>query len=204
MQFKIFFYYTPKAAEGMLCIDISSVQNKNTTNYYATKMEGVKEWNTKSFNDCIHSIGGIKVLLTLLRLNGGEVATHQDPSALFVLLLKTALYSSSTFEDQMIQINGFQVLGYLLEYVPPSAFTLDTIVKLDHFTSFIIKIYGPGPLLSTLVRHVLLNFRIWIFTNATVQLKLIQCIPSFYSSLIPLAIATYASQMSSVLILSIF
>jgi hypothetical protein len=184
---KIIFFYTPKAIEGMLCIDISSAQNRNVsyTNYYATKMEGVKEWNTKSFHDVIPALGGVKLVLTLLTMSTNTSssefveAVHQDPSSIFVLLLKMALHSCSTFEEQMIGLSGFQVLGFLLEHINPNCFTLDTVSKLDHLTTFILKIYGYCPLLLSLLRHVILNFRIWIYTHYTVQLKLIQAIASY-------------------------
>lgn len=42
----------------MLCLDTAT----GLTSRNATKMEGVKEWNTKSINDAIYSIGGIMVL----------------------------------------------------------------------------------------------------------------------------------------------
>src|SRR5438128_1374666 len=67
---RIMFSYSPKAIDRMMCLDTATAQvrsmlvfEKNQTKNNATKMMGVKEWNTKNMNTTVDAIGGVKVLL---------------------------------------------------------------------------------------------------------------------------------------------
>eukprot|EP01114_Cavostelium_apophysatum_P013271 TRINITY_DN3174_c0_g1_i1.p1 TRINITY_DN3174_c0_g1~~TRINITY_DN3174_c0_g1_i1.p1 ORF type:complete len:1478 (-),score=496.95 TRINITY_DN3174_c0_g1_i1:150-4583(-) len=183
---KAFLTYDPKAIEGMLCMDTSS----GDTRHYGTKMEGVKEWNTKGFSDTVQSIGGLKNLVTLLtRFEDGKelpLQQSQDPGVVFQLYLQVAIHSSAIFEEQMLGCSGMQVSGLLLEQISdfsPDCLTIDTVTKLEQLVSYIHQIYGSNVLFLQLVKNILLNFRIWMYTEVNVQLKLFQAISTFVFSM---------------------
>ncbi|KAJ1500390.1 hypothetical protein HMI54_010861, partial [Coelomomyces lativittatus] len=62
-----------QATDGLMCLDSARGEIRNS----ATKMEGVKEWNTKSINQSIYAIGGIKNVITLFaHLSNSSLDEH--------------------------------------------------------------------------------------------------------------------------------
>ena len=90
--------------------------------YPNATMIAVEPIVTNSFIECLHSVGGIQVLLPLFaqfnRADDGSSALRRPVAyATLLSLLCSLIRASSVLRDQMMQIDGFLVLGFLFEQV---------------------------------------------------------------------------------------
>eukprot|EP01119_Soliformovum_irregulare_P020183 TRINITY_DN6501_c0_g1_i3.p1 TRINITY_DN6501_c0_g1~~TRINITY_DN6501_c0_g1_i3.p1 ORF type:complete len:1773 (+),score=437.99 TRINITY_DN6501_c0_g1_i3:76-5394(+) len=171
---KIMFSYNPKASDRMMCMDTASGLTKNN----ATKMGGVKEWSTRSINQVIDSIGGIKTVVTLFGPSNSSVEMSHDPAPVFAFLLAIAQHDPDMFQE-LYHCQGLQIMGYLLERIHPEHITEDTVTRLDQLGNFVIKSFGEGDIFLDVLKNVLFNCAIWVRALPAVQVKLFAILTTY-------------------------
>ena len=67
---------------------------------------------------------------------------NYNVNTLLLIISQCVLYSSIKFEYQVTEIKFFQLLGYTLEKLDPTSFTIDSIAKLEILRVTLAKAYG--------------------------------------------------------------
>eukprot|EP00002_Diphylleia_rotans_P030306 TRINITY_DN6216_c0_g1_i2.p1 TRINITY_DN6216_c0_g1~~TRINITY_DN6216_c0_g1_i2.p1 ORF type:complete len:2958 (-),score=456.23 TRINITY_DN6216_c0_g1_i2:383-9256(-) len=171
---KLVFQYVCKATNGRTFYDLASEDPSNPMiitrhaipNYLCAKVD-------PPFSETLVCLGGIQVILPLLASAMFPIASQQDdpPHIDEKAYLNTAmgllskLLEKKYAQDDIFACGGFLAMGYLLRYVDPSY----------HSTSLISNLYSiflrlfDADLKQQYLEHVILNMRIWIFTDAKLQ-----------------------------------
>ena len=182
---KVLFAYNPKAViNNLACLDTSAIESRRI----AKLQDGTHAIRTHGIKETLYCIGGIRVLLPMFRtldqpimseilkidFDAQESAKLDPMFALQVFsLLENMLQNNPQNQEQMVIAHGFQVIGYLLENVNPQCWTKSTIDAIERLS---LAIQSCESLFRQLFVNIYLNFRLWIYTSADVQLELFNVI----------------------------
>ena len=143
-------------------------------------MISVEAMSTSSFVECLRSVGGISVLLPLFtQMNQNVLHFFEStrPSVYGALLgfILGLARSSAEIRMQLMQVNGFLVLGYLLEQANTVVLTEGIVDAVVVTARFLQRESAAGSevclsLLRSLFEHVAFNFRIWMNAAAKLQI----------------------------------
>nr|AYV89248.1 lipopolysaccharide-responsive and beige-like anchor [Tetranychus evansi] len=180
--------YTPVAVEGdTLCLQSAP---KGNVSYFASSphaalLGNTKAITTRSINDTLQSIGGIKALLPILNrftgLHGSIPADSEACSTLIGFICDLLESSPLWFGNEVVQSHGFVIISSLLAKNPRYLIneeTLEIILNLTKTlmsamsTSSLTSSTGDSILLKQLMDSILFNSSLWIYVDAKLQIRL--------------------------------
>ncbi|XP_062619252.1 LOW QUALITY PROTEIN: neurobeachin-like, partial [Saccostrea cucullata] len=161
----IVFMYNPIACDGQLCLESAP---KGNVSYFVhvqhALMSGdVKAVITHSIYSTLHSLGGIQVVFPLfgqldMPVRKGENSSSEVDYTIcskLMHIVSSLMESSVTIQQQMMQNQGFLVIGYLLEKLLTERMTLETCTQKHTEPDSNIKIENSAILkvVATMIRQ---------------------------------------------------
>src|SRR3990167_2130994 len=102
-----------------------------------------------------------------------STTTSMDP--LFTVqifhLLENMLIANQQNQQQMVLFEGFEIIGYLLEFINPKCWNK---IIIDSFHNLSYSIMSFEPLYRQFILNIYFNFHIWIYTPFEFQKELIE------------------------------
>ena len=172
----IFCLYTPVAVESdTLCLQSAPKGNLSyfTSSPHAALLGNAKAIQTFSISSTLQSIGGIRALLPLLfkfsQKNDTEACT-----TLIGFICDLLEFSPQWFGNEMIQSHGFVTIASILSKNSRLLINRDTLEVLLNLTKTLISTSSSNDalILKQMLDNILFNPSLWIYVDATVQLKL--------------------------------
>ncbi|XP_060530790.1 neurobeachin isoform X11 [Cylas formicarius] len=189
----IVFMYNPVATDTQLCLQSAP---KGNVSYFvhtphALMLQDVKAVITHSIHSTLNSIGGIQVLFPLFSQldlpyeHNGASDTKKDTLCSKLLgFICELVENSHTVQQHMIQNRGFLVISFMLQRSSRDHLTIDVLASFLGLTKCLItslsanselllkQLFCFSFLTWQLLDHILFNPALWIYTAASVQLKL--------------------------------
>ncbi|XP_012557946.1 neurobeachin isoform X1 [Hydra vulgaris] len=182
----ILFSYNPKAVDGELCLEASPSENASCfyQSPHALMNEGVYGVVTNSLQAAMHSLGGIQMLFPLFTQLDCPLHGQSDPEPKICSLLFGLIYDllrgCSVFQQQLLQSQGFMIIGHLLQKSSPVHLTEATVDILLGLARFFMATPSANSLLGGLLDHVLLEPALWIKTPLSLQSNLLSLFATGY------------------------
>lgn len=164
---------------------------------HAKCMPGTYRSTTSDVRIALNSLGGIQVLLPLFTQFDQPRVSH-DLSSLestcpvekfdhlmcpvLLDLLFTLLVKTSENEIFFREFFGVSLIGYFLERISPKHWTISTLEKVLRIRE---KVLWNPVAAEEVLDCILLNFKIWVFTDFEVQFRLLQEIEAITIALDP-------------------
>nr|XP_006812132.1 PREDICTED: neurobeachin-like [Saccoglossus kowalevskii] len=177
----IVFTYNPIATDSQLCLESSPKGNPSIFVHspHALMLKDVKAIVTHSIHSTLHSIGGIQVLFPLFtqldykqQYKDEEGEVDYTICSTLLALLCDLIESSVTTQQQMIQVKGFLISGYLLQKASTNHITEAVLESLLSLAKYLNRLPTGITLLKNMVDHIMFNPSLWIHTPARVQMAL--------------------------------
>ncbi|KAL8487834.1 hypothetical protein ACS0TY_024230 [Phlomoides rotata] len=185
---KLIFGLNAQASNGRTLFDVSpnvdhSLDKKPIE---ATILSGTQLCSRRLLQQIIYCVGGVSVFFPLLTQSDvyeknrseqvGEMLfapiKKENLTAETIKLIACVLDDNLANQQQMLQLSGFSVLGFLLQQVPDKQLNLETLSALKH----LFTVIANGGLSELLVRdaisYIFLNPHIWVHTVYQVQREL--------------------------------
>jgi len=153
------------------------------------RMRGIHLCVTRNVKDVVHCLGGIRVLFPLfaqldqplLPMPCSDIIYAADPANCCQLLglLHDMLQGSANNLEAMRRSNGFAVIGYLLHQISPKHLSRQAIPILGRLMGAAASATNYSldtSLLLDILKHFLLDFRLWVYTTPDVQADLLSLI----------------------------
>jgi hypothetical protein len=146
---KLIYGYSPKCVKGETCIAITPSGKLSNAN--PALLRGIKVVKVTYLKDTIRYIGGIKCIFPLLSELINISNSRQLDETEFILsnvmtstiipqllsLLYELLLDSPTNQQDMLDNEGFQIIGHILQQLPPQLITKDTVHSMDRLASLL-------------------------------------------------------------------
>ena len=195
LESKLFLYYDSTARSGKMVLDLTPEKSSSSSSSSSSKdnrrmhsiMRGkLHSCESPDIKDTIHCLGGIQVLFPIFAQldqpivplsKNDKINYDNDPDILIqaLALLSDMLFMSSTNQQDMLNCEGFQVIGFLLEQSSPEHLTSKSIVT---FEDLIHKIQGNRQLEDNFWIYIICRWSIWIYTEYNVQWEILKFIES--------------------------
>ncbi|XP_066920240.1 lipopolysaccharide-responsive and beige-like anchor protein, partial [Clytia hemisphaerica] len=182
----LLFTYNPKAVDGEICLESSPTENQSCFYHspHALMMDGVQAVVTHSLQAAMHSLGGIQMLFPLFTQLDCLLDDADTPNPKICSILLGLIYDllrgSSVCQQQMIQSQGFMIIGHLLQKSSPVHLTEETVDILLGLARFFMATESAQGLLGGLLDHVLLEPSMWIKTPLALQSNLLSLFATGY------------------------
>ncbi|KMZ59450.1 hypothetical protein ZOSMA_68G00360, partial [Zostera marina] len=186
LSLKVIFGLNAQASDGSILFNISSTP-ENMSEFEAVVMDGTRLCSRHIFKEIIYCVGGVSVFFPLLNQVGNTDLPYDSEKHNFIFmestmsgkltaevidLVTSILDENLANQQQMDQLSGFSILGFLFQSIPPQQLNMKTLSSLKH----LLHIVGSGGLSDLLLKdaiaHIYLNPYIWIYVDYEVQREL--------------------------------
>jgi hypothetical protein len=185
--------YNPMACEEDKCMESSpSGLQYFVHSPHATMLAGVSVLSTGQIQEALRANGGVQVLLPLFSQFNDAIASTSNsevqlPLVSALLGLICSLVSQyPVVQQQMMQVRGFLLVGFLLQHVAPKqldirvvAIFIDTAIRLNASK----RKASASVVLGRLLNDVLMNDSVWSRTTPEVQFFLYSRTAAFLPSM---------------------
>ncbi len=164
--------YSPRAAEGALCLETS----RGLRGLHAMKNEGTAEVRQTDLAEAVVCVGGPTALLPLLAqldlaVEGAELSAPagaaSDPAdAAAVIELLQASLRHPLGAQAMLANHGFALMGHVLRCMSPSVWDARSFAALEGLSD---ALQGSEELHRSFYINIYLNFSIWVYAPVMVQ-----------------------------------
>eukprot|EP00040_Diaphanoeca_grandis_P037255 m.241726 g.241726 ORF g.241726 m.241726 type:complete len:2347 (-) comp33782_c0_seq1:119-7159(-) len=188
----VVFNYNPMACEKDHCLESSPAQGVShfLGNPHARMLTGVTAIKSQYIQDALRANGGIQVLLPLFsQLKDVEDTAEQllelPLMGSLLALICSLVCNFTTVQQEIEQMKGFLLLGFLLEQAEPRQLNLAVV---DVFIETMTVLANSGStitqsLLKSLFEDVVFNRNIWEKATSPVQRSLYSKVATFFSNI---------------------
>lgn len=155
------------------------------SSFEATVKNGTQLCSRRLLQQIIYCAGGVSVFFPLftridlyendsqqLGYNLLTPITKERLTAEIIELIASVLDENLPNQQQMLNLSGFSVLGFLLQSVPSQQLNMDTLLALKHMLNVISNCGLAEVLVKDAISHVFLNPFIWVYAVYKVQREL--------------------------------
>ncbi|KAJ9567814.1 hypothetical protein OSB04_003780 [Centaurea solstitialis] len=155
------------------------------SSFEATVKNGTQLCSRRLLQQIIYCAGGVSVFFPLftridlyendsqqLGYNLLTPITKERLTAEIIELIASVLDENLPNQQQMLNLSGFSVLGFLLQSVPSQQLNMDTLSALKHLLNVISNCGLAEVLVKDAISHVFLNPFIWVYAGYKVQREL--------------------------------
>ncbi|GKB07990.1 BEACH domain-containing protein B isoform X1 [Tanacetum coccineum] len=153
--------------------------------FEATVKSGTQLCSRRLLQQIIYCAGGVSVFFPLftridlyeddsqqLGHNLLTPITKERLTAEIIELIASVLDENLPNQQQMLNLSGFSVLGFLLQSVPSQQLNMETLSALKHMLNVISNCGLAEVLVKDAISHVFLNPFIWVYAGYKVQREL--------------------------------
>ncbi|KAL4566093.1 hypothetical protein LXL04_030203 [Taraxacum kok-saghyz] len=180
---KIIFGLNAQASNRRALFNVSSMLDhavdKNA--FDATVKNGTQLCSRRLLQQIIYCAGGVSVFFPLFtRIDLYENDSHdlltpitkERITAEIIELIASVLDENLSNQQQMLNLSGFSVLGFLLQSLPSQQLNMDTLSALKRMLTVISNCGLAEVLVEDAIAHVFLNPFIWVYAAYKVQREL--------------------------------
>ncbi|XP_076899562.1 BEACH domain-containing protein B isoform X2 [Bidens hawaiensis] len=155
------------------------------SSFEATVKLGTQLCSRRLLQQIIYCAGGVSVFFPLftridlfeddnqqLEYNLLTPITKERLTAEIIELIASVLDENLSNQQQMLNLSGFSILGFLLQSVPSQQLNMETLSALKHMLSVVSNCGLGGVLVNDAISHVFLNPFIWVYAGYKVQREL--------------------------------
>jgi hypothetical protein len=140
--------------------------------------EGTSAITNHHVRDILDSLGGVRVLFPMFAqfsLPDEKGSFDADPAlAVELIELIGAMLRFNVTNQHFVEVaDGFSLLAHLLERVSPEYMTSDTITSIVNLCT---RVRFSESYHDKVLKHLLTNFRLWVFTPLQTQLHVFNVI----------------------------
>ncbi|KAJ0790760.1 putative transcription factor WD40-like family [Helianthus annuus] len=184
---KIIFGLNAQASNRRTLFNVSPLLDHalDKSSFEATVKTGTQLCSRRLLQQIIYCAGGVSVffpLFTRIDLYGDDnqqlgynlltPITKERLTAEIIELIASVLDENLSNQQQMLNLSGFSILGFLLQSVPSQQLNMETLSALKHMLN-VISNSGLGEVLvNDAISHVFLNPFIWVYADYKVQREL--------------------------------
>ncbi|KAF6143571.1 hypothetical protein GIB67_029740 [Kingdonia uniflora] len=188
---KLIFGLNAQAGEGKNLFNVAPVLDHaaDKISFEAFVLSGTQLCSRRLLQEIIYCVGGVSVFFPLLTQfdrsenpESGEIGELGDTllrcvvkdylAAEVIELIASVLDKNLANQQQMNHISGFQILGFLLQSVPPQKVNLETLSALKHLFNVVANCGLSEVLVEVAISRIFLNPFIWVYTVYKVQREL--------------------------------
>ncbi|XP_071693148.1 BEACH domain-containing protein B isoform X2 [Rutidosis leptorrhynchoides] len=153
--------------------------------FEATVKNGTQLCSRRLLQQIIYCAGGVSVFFPLFtRIDLYEDDSQQTGhnlltpitkdrlTAEIIELIASVLDDNLSNQQQMLNLSGFSILGFLLQSVPSQQINMETVSALKHMLIVISNCGLAEVLVKDAISHVFLNPLIWVYAGYNVQREL--------------------------------
>uniref|UniRef100_A0A2P2MSL5 Uncharacterized protein n=1 Tax=Rhizophora mucronata TaxID=61149 RepID=A0A2P2MSL5_RHIMU len=184
---KIIFGLNAQASNGRKLLNVLPVLGHGLVKkpFEATVMVGTELCSRRLLQQIIYCVGGVSVFFPLMAhseryadVNHSSEHVLLTPitkdrlTAEVIELIASVLDENLANQQQMHLLSGFQVLGFLLQSVPPDQLNLETLSAMKHLFNVVANCGLAELLVKDAISGIFLNPLIWLYTAYEVQREL--------------------------------
>ncbi|XP_023750494.1 BEACH domain-containing protein B isoform X2 [Lactuca sativa] len=180
---KIIFGLNAQASNRRALFNVSSLLDHavDKSSFEATVKNGTQLCSRRLLQQIIYCAGGVSVffpLFTRIDLYENDSQNLLTPitkeriTAEIIELIASVLDENLSNQQQMLNLSGFSVLGFLLQSLPSQQLNMDTLSALKHMLNVISNCGLAEVLVEDAISHVFLNPFIWVYAAYNVQREL--------------------------------
>lgn len=180
---KIIFGLNAQASNRRALFNVSPLLDHafDKTSFEATVKNGTQLCSRRLLQQIIYCAGGVSVffpLFTRIDLYENDSQNLLTPitkeriTAEIIELIASVLDENLSNQQQMLNLSGFSVLGFLLQSLPSQQINMDTLSALKHMLNVISNCGLAEVLVEDAISHVFLNPFIWVYASYKVQREL--------------------------------
>ncbi|CAM8878100.1 unnamed protein product [Rhodiola kirilowii] len=180
---KLIFGINAQASDGKTLFNVSPVSDHIVK---ATVLAGTQLCSRRLLQQIIYCVGGVSVFFPLITQSDkyddeerGESqhaflgpVSKERLTAQVIELVASVLDENVANQQQMQLLSGFQILGFLLQSVPPQQLNLETLSALKLLFNIIVNSGLSELLVKDAISYIFLNPLIWVYTAYKVQREL--------------------------------
>nr|XP_043606677.1 BEACH domain-containing protein B isoform X1 [Erigeron canadensis] len=184
---KIVFGLNAQASSRRTLFNVSPLldHSLDKSSFEATVKSGTQLCSRRLLQQIIYCAGGVSVFFPLftridlydddsqqLGYNLLTPITKERLTAEIIELIASVLDENLPNQQQMLNLSGFSVLGFLLQSVPSQQLNMETLSALRHMLNVISNCGLADVLVKDAISHVFLNPFIWVYAGYKVQREL--------------------------------
>ncbi|KAK9080847.1 hypothetical protein SSX86_000606 [Deinandra increscens subsp. villosa] len=184
---KIVFGLNAQASNRRTLFNVSPLVDHalDKSSFEATVKCGTQLCSRRLLQQIIYCAGGVSVFFPLftridlyeddnqqLGYNLLTPITKERLTAEIIELIASVLDENLSNQQQMLNLSGFSILGFLLQSVPSQQLNMETLSALKHMLNVIANCGLGEVLVNEAISHVFLNPFIWVYASYKVQREL--------------------------------
>ncbi|KAD4386161.1 hypothetical protein E3N88_26330 [Mikania micrantha] len=184
---KIIFGLNAQASNRRTLFNVSPLLDHavEKSSFEATVKNGTQLCSRRLLQQIIYCAGGVSVFFPLFtRIDLYEddnqqfghnlltPITKERLTAEIIELIASVLDENLSNQQQMLNLSGFSILGFLLQSVPSRQLNMETLSALKHMLNVISNCGLGEVLVNDAISHVFLNPFIWVYASYKVQREL--------------------------------
>ncbi|KAI3726569.1 hypothetical protein L1987_66367 [Smallanthus sonchifolius] len=184
---KIIFGLNAQASNRRTLFNVSPLLDHalDKSSFEATVKSGTQLCSRRLLQQIIYCAGGVSVFFPLftrielyeddnqqLEYNLLTPITKERSTAEIIELIASVLDENLSNQQQMLNLSGFSILGFLLQSVPSQQLNMETLSALKHMLNVISNCGLGAILVNDAISHVFLNPFIWVYAGYKVQREL--------------------------------
>ncbi|KAK1406699.1 hypothetical protein QVD17_38307 [Tagetes erecta] len=184
---KIIFGLNAQASNRRTLFNVSPLLDHalDKSSFEATVKNGTQLCSRRLLQQIIYCAGGVSVFFPLftridlyedenqqLGCNLLTPITKERLTAEIIELIASVLDENLSNQQQMLNLSGFSILGFLLQSVPSQQLNMETLSALKHMLNVVSNCGLGEVLVNDAISHVFLNPFIWVYAGYKVQREL--------------------------------